>query len=101
MTYKQAFIRLLKELGIYKVYIEDLKIGKRHHIDDYCDLFSYLINLSLVWRMTRHEKLYTHLNYSIHSSFTPSYLIYHDEEIKELKVIVDRYINDTNKPDNV
>ena len=101
ITDRKAFIRLLKELGIYRVYLEDLKIGKRFRIDNYCETFSYLIDLTLVWRRTRHMKLYDHLNCSDYSSFTPSYLIYYDEGVKKLKGIVDRYINDTNKPDDV
>ena len=104
MTSKQAFIRLLKELGMYKVYCDDVKLAGEYRILDYNDFFSYLIDGSFPWRRTRHETLYRAIYESSCSWYTPSLLLGYDicfeTDIKKLKAIVKEYINVINKPES-
>ena len=101
MTDKQAFIRLLKELGIYKVYMDDLKLATsgKHKIVDYNNhTFSYLMDRSFTWDDTRHYELYWHLSWADCAHNLPIAIL-NNEYIRELlRQIVNAYINVTNKP---
>ena len=103
MTSKQAFIRLLKELGMYKVYCDDVRLAGEYRVLDYNDLFSYLIDGSFLWDRTRHRVLYRAIYESTCSWYTPSLLLGYNKcfetDIEHLKSIVKENINIINTPD--
>ena len=104
MTEKQAFMRVLKELGIYRVYLEDLKVASAQNSGPsfpgtYDDSFSELIDWSFVWSRTRHMELYKHLHNTTFSE-APSSMILDDEySLMKLRKIVHDYINIVNDPE--
>lgn len=89
--------RLMKELGLYKVYIKDRKmtghedpfkiaddIGKGHTL-------SYLIDISFIWDNTRHNTMWKELCLSTDARWEE---VLNDRcEIQRLKDIVNTYIH--------
>ena len=102
MTEKQAFMRVLKELGIYRVYLEDLKIASAHSgprfITTYDDSFAELIDWSFSWARTRHKELYLHLNNTIYAEAPSSMLLDNEYSLMKLRKIVRDYIDVVNDP---
>ena len=93
------FKRVLKELGIYKVYLEDRKrVGvhgilhiKQTLMGDPHPLNSF-INCSFCWSDTNHETMWLRLYQTKAAQYTCEEVLMNDAAMTELKYVVKRYI---------
>lgn len=89
--------RLMKELGLYRVYIEDRKItGHEDPFNIANDIgkensFSHLIDCSFCWESTRHDTMWRELCLSTNAKWAE---VLNDRcEMQRLKEIVNIYIH--------
>lgn len=99
MTGKQAFKRILKDIGIYTVYLNDRKtVGERRGFPNNTAgmPLSHIINCSFCWDETSHKTMWCRLCQASPSRFSCEELIkdyYYDSYINCLNRIVKECIS--------
>ena len=97
MTEKQAFMRVLKELGIYNVYLNDREVAGYGRTFPKFSSFkapylNYYIMNSFYWSVTKHRRMWIHMYRSTAGIYTCEEILWDDGLINELKTIVKEYI---------
>ena len=93
MTDKQAFIRLLKELGIYNVYLNDREVARKGRTFPKFNTFitphlKHHIMKSFCWSATKHQRMWMHIYSSCAGIYTCEKILWNDDMMNELKIIV-------------
>lgn len=97
MTDRQAFVRLLKELGIYNVYLNDREVAGYGRTfpkfsSFHAPYLNYYIMNSFCWTVTKHRRMWIYMYTSTAGIYTCEQILWNDGLINELKTIVEEYI---------
>lgn len=91
---KRKFTRVLKEIGLYRYYIQSRKEqgfeGRELNHAYYSSIFSSIINESLAWYLTSCPGVWDEI-YTTTQGQTYQSLLVDEDKLKKLKVIVKNY----------